>query len=68
LSYAEKCKKNAEEEGKKFTCVSGDRRLIRGLLKPENGWDSEEFLIVEPGQKIVPVYDWDEVIKAAEDK
>ena len=65
LGYAEKCRKEAEAEGKTFTCVQGDGRLIRGLIRPENGWNSEDFLVVEPGQKITPVYDWDEVIRAA---
>lgn len=63
LGYAEKCRKTAESEGKTFTCVDGDRRLIRGLLRPD--WDADDFLVLEPGEKIVPVYDWDEIIRAS---
>ena len=64
LMYAEKCKAEAEADGKTFTCVKGDRRLIRSLVNPEeNRWNSEDYLIVEPGQKITAVYDWEEVMR-----
>ncbi|MCL2479400.1 MAG: hypothetical protein FWF22_07855, partial [Treponema sp.] len=65
LGFADKVRAEAEAEGKTFTCVEGDRRLIRGLIRPENGWNNDEYLVLEPGEKIVPVYDWDEVIRAA---
>ena len=65
LGYAEKCRMEAEAEGKTFTCVNGDRRLIRGLLHPEDGWNRDEYLILEPGEKIIAVYDWEEIIRAA---
>lgn len=65
LGYAEKCRKEAEEAGKGFTLVEGDKRLITGLLNPPaDGWDRNEYLVVEPGEKILPVYDWEEVIRA----
>ena len=67
LGHMEKCRAEAEAEGKIFTCVHGDRRLIRGLLRPEPDWNTEDFLIVNPGEKIIPVYDWEEIIKAGRD-
>jgi len=68
LGIAEKCRTEAEAEGKTFTCVEVDRRLIRGLLKPADGWNRDDYLIVEPGEKIVPTYDWEEVIRARRDQ
>ncbi|MDR2589104.1 MAG: DUF1638 domain-containing protein [Spirochaetales bacterium] len=62
LGYAEKCRKEAEEAGKTFTCVEGDSRLLCGLLL--GVWPEEEFLVLAPGEKVRPVYDWDEVIRA----
>ena len=67
LGMADKCRKEAEAEGKTFTCVEGDRRLIRGLLRPASndreGWNRDDYLVLEPGERITPVYDWDEVIR-----
>ena len=67
LGHTEKCRTEAEAEGKKFICVKGDRRLIRGLLHSTDGWDSDDFLVVEPGEKIIAVYDWEEIIRAGRD-
>ncbi|MCL2832331.1 MAG: DUF1638 domain-containing protein [Treponema sp.] len=64
LGYAEKCRKNAEADSKTFTCVEGDRRLIRGLVNPINGWSNDDYLVLEPGEKISAVYDWEEVMRA----
>ena len=62
LGFAEKCRLQAEADGKTFTCLAGDIRLFRKLTSGE--WDEEEFLVVQPGQKIEPCYDWDRVIRA----
>jgi hypothetical protein len=62
--YASLCRENAEKEGRQFLRVEGDIRLIRQLV--EGSWSSEEFLIVEPGQKTRAVYDWEEIIRAGE--
>ena len=67
LGFAEKCREEARAEGKTFTCVEGDRRLIRGLLRPEDGWNNDEFLVLEPGEKIMAVYDWEEIIRAGKE-
>jgi hypothetical protein len=64
LGFAEKCKIAAESEGKEFMKVEGSMRLIKKLIFGE--WDTDEFLVVEPEQKIAGVYDMDEVIKAEE--
>jgi hypothetical protein len=62
--YASLCKQNAETEGREFIRVEGDIRLIRQLV--EGSWSDEEFLIVEPGQRIRAVYDWEEILRVAE--
>jgi hypothetical protein len=62
LGFKEKCRREAEEEGKQFISVEGDTRLIRSLVHAD--WTEEDFLILEAGKKITPLYDWDEVIRA----
>ena len=62
--YASLCRENAEKEGRQFLRVEGDIRLIQQLV--EGSRSSEEFLIVEPGQKTRAVYDWEEVIRVSE--
>jgi hypothetical protein len=62
--YASLCKQNAETEGREFIRVEGDIRLIRQLV--EGSWSDEEFLIVEPGQRIRAVYDWEEILRVGE--
>jgi hypothetical protein len=41
--------------GWKSEVLRGDPRLIRGLL--DGQWNSEDYLIVEPGQRVKPSYD-----------
>lgn len=60
--HARECRARAEAEGKEYVEFEGSVRLVRKLLVGE--WDSEDFLIVEPGQRTAGVYDWDEVIRA----
>ncbi len=60
LGWEERCKKEAEEKGKRFIRVEGDTRLIHNLVY--GIWDPEEFLLVPRGQKIAPLYDWDQVV------
>ena len=62
LGFAEKCRIEAEATGRKFVLLPGDMRLVRGLVHGQ--WDPKEFLVVEPGQRIGAVYDWDEVVRA----
>lgn len=61
LNYLERCRERAREEGKELIVLQGDSRLLRKLVYGE--WD-EEFLIVPPGQRIVGIYDWDEIVRA----
>ncbi len=63
-AYASLCRQNAETEGREFIRVEGDIRLIRQLV--EGSWSDEEFLIVEPGQRIRAVYDWEEILRVGE--
>lgn len=48
-------KEEAKREGWKFEKIKGDLTLFRRLM--DGPWDAEDFLFVEPGQKIVPAYD-----------
>lgn len=61
LGYADKSRREAEEQGKEFILLPGDIRIIRRLLNGE--WDPDDFLVLEPGKKISPVYDWNEVMR-----
>ena len=63
LGFFEKAKEWAEINNKNFIYRQGSISLIRKLLIGE--WNREEFLIVKPGEKIDPVYDWDKIIQSA---
>jgi len=39
-----------------------------GAAKTESAWNTDDYLVVEPGEKIAPVYDWEEVIRANRDR
>ena len=60
LRYLEKFKNLAAETNRSVKLVNGDMRLLRGLLYGE--WYTEEYLIINPGEKIQGVYDNDHVI------
>ena len=51
---------HAEKTGKKPRFIEGSTRIIDKLLRGE--WDEEEFLIIRPGEEIMPVYDHDRVM------
>jgi hypothetical protein len=55
--YKEHVKKIAAEKGWKYEELPGDMRLIKKLIDGE--WDTNEFLIVQPGEEIIPSYDND---------
>ncbi len=61
LNALERCRALAEAEGKELVVIEGSSRLLRKLIHGE--WD-DEFLVVQPGQRVVGVYDWEEVIRA----
>ena len=60
--FAEQCRNQAQEEGRRLVLIPGDLRLVRMLI--EGDWNPEEFLIVPPGRRVRAVYDWDEVVRA----
>lgn len=62
--HAKECRARAEAEGKQYVELQGSIRLIRDLVFGE--WNSDDFLIVEPHQRITGVYDWDDIIRAEE--
>ena len=66
LGFAEKAKKWAEENDKNFIKEMGSISIIKKLLSGD--WNEEEFLTVNPGEKIDPVYDWDKIIQSKPDR
>jgi hypothetical protein len=65
-AHAAECRRRAEAEGKRYIELEGSVRLIEKLVSGE--WDDDDFLIVEPGEHVAGVYDWDEVIRAHRDE
>jgi hypothetical protein len=61
-SFAKRAEAEAAGRGWEFEKLSGDMSLIRRLVNGE--WDSRDFLVVQPGQRVVARYD-DSVIDAA---
>lgn len=55
LNYKEEAEKIAMQRGWKYEELPGDIRLIKQLI--DGQWNEDEFLIVQPGEKIVPSYD-----------
>ena len=62
LGYAEQCKCKAEADGGEFVELEGSIELIEKLIFGE--WPKEDFLVVEPKQSILGVYDMNEVVRA----
>jgi hypothetical protein len=60
LGFADLARAEADATGRKYVELPGDMRLVRKLVHGE--WESEEFLVVQPGRKIAGVYDWDRVV------
>jgi hypothetical protein len=60
LGYAEKCRRQAREEQREYQELTGSTRLFRMLLSGE--WPPEDFLVVEPHQETIGLYDWEEII------
>ncbi len=52
--FEQSAKKTADEKGWQFKKVRGDMRLIEKLVSGD--WDEEEFLVVQPGYRIVVDY------------
>ena len=60
LGYGELCRKHAEEKEMQFVILEGSLELLRNLVFGH--WDPEDFLILEPGERSVGVYDWETII------
>lgn len=58
----EAARQQAAENGWAYEELAGDTRLICKLLNGD--WDPEEFLVVPPQQKILPVYGDETIIKS----
>ena len=53
--YAGRAKREASERGWRFELLRGDLDLIRRLIHGD--WDSDDFVVVQPGQSIVATFD-----------
>jgi hypothetical protein len=62
LGFAQKARAEAEAVGKKFVMLPGTIRLLHGLIHGD--WNDEDYLILQPGQRVGGVYDWDRIVKA----
>jgi len=64
LGYAEQCRDSAKANGEEFVELEGSIELIEKLIFGE--WSEEDFLVVEPEQRIMGVYDMEEVVRAVD--
>jgi hypothetical protein len=55
--FETEAKAEADKCGWAYSTLRGDLRLIRMLVNAE--WDPKDFLVVQPGQRIVARYDAD---------
>jgi hypothetical protein len=61
--YVRLCRERAQSSGMSFVSLEGSIDLLERLIN--GNWQPEEFLILEPGQRTIGVYDWDEIISSA---
>jgi len=54
-------RREAAQRGWKFEKLHGDMALIQALV--DGPWDNDRFLVVTPGQRIVPSYD-EQIVRA----
>jgi hypothetical protein len=64
LGSIEKFRAQAEAAGQEYVQLTGDLRLVEALIAGR--WQTDDFLVVPPGRRIVGVYDWDTVAQADE--
>lgn len=57
-------REKAKAEGLRVETLPGNLVLLRKLVA--GSWDPAEFLVLQPGQAIKGVYDWDEIVRAGE--
>jgi hypothetical protein len=58
--YAELCRKHAEESGMAFVPLEGSLEILRNLVF--GNWNSEDFLVLQPGSRSKGLYDWEEIM------
>lgn len=59
--FEQQARKEASEHGWKFEKIAGDMSLIRRLF--DGPWDDNRFLVIPPGNRVVPSYD-EKIVKA----
>ncbi len=59
--FEQLARRHAAERGWKFEKLQGDMRLIQRLV--DGPWDGEEFLVVQPGQRVAVSFD-EKIIRA----
>ena len=62
LGYAARFRERALADGKEYVQLDGSLRLVQDLIF--GVWNADDFLVVQPGQRVAGVYDWSEVIRA----
>lgn len=61
LAKVDEFKRQALERGLQFRVLQGSLRLINDLV--QGNWQDEDFLVIDPGDRITAVYDWDEILR-----
>lgn len=64
LNYLSQIKEKADKENKDFEIIQGSMSLISRLI--DGKWDQEDFLILEPGDEIKAIYDFEKIITAGD--
>ncbi len=62
LGFAEKCQEMAEQDNTEYIQVEGSMRLLHKLILGK--WDAADFLVIQPGENIEAVYDWEEIMRS----
>lgn len=57
----ERFTQESEAQGKTVKTLQGDTGFIRKLIFGE--WDEKQFLTLQPGQRLVPTYDMEQVVR-----
>jgi hypothetical protein len=58
----EKCRDAAARRNRHLEVIQGNVRLIQRLV--DGDWDTDEFQVVAPHQRLSGVYDWDRIVTA----
>jgi len=61
-AYRAEARERAANRGWRFEEIKGDTALLGRLV--DGLWDLADFLVLEPGERVKPVYDYDEVASA----